>query len=86
MLARVLWDTGCSHDIVSEAFAEELLRKGGRWRECAPLHLNHGDAVHVKSGAPPVKQVCANILLTHKGKIFEERDVWLYVYEGAYPM
>ena len=80
-----LWDTGCSHDIVNPVFAEELLRRGARWRECAPLHLNHGDAEHVKAGTPPTRQICANILLVHKGKIFERRDAWLYVYEGGLP-
>ena len=80
-----LWDTGCSHDIVNPVFAEELLRRGARWRECAPLCLHHGDAEHVKAGTPPTRQVCTNILLVHKSKIFERRDVWLYVYEGGLP-
>lgn len=85
MLARTLWDTGCSHNIVSPEFAEELLRRGGRWRECVPLHLSHGNDRHVKAGTPPTRQVCANILLVHKGQIFEQRDVWLYVYDGGLP-
>jgi hypothetical protein len=85
VLARTLWDTGCSHELVSPEFANELMRKGGRWRECAPLHLNHGDSEHVTAGAPATRQVCANILLVHKGKFFEQNDVWLHVYEGSLP-
>jgi hypothetical protein len=85
VLARTLWDTGCSHEIISPDFADELLRRGGRWRECAPLHIEHGDVEYVKAGAPPTRQICANILLVHKGRIFEQTDVWLYVYEGCLP-
>ncbi len=85
MLARTLWDTGCSHELVSPEFAEELLRRGGRWRQCLPLCLNHGDAEHVQSATPATRQVCANVLLVHKGKIFEAKDVWMYVYEGSLP-
>ena len=76
MLALTLWDTGCSHEIITPVFAEELLRKGARWRECIPLHLSHGNAEHVTAAAPPSRQVCANILLVHKGEIFEQRDVY----------
>jgi hypothetical protein len=66
-------------------FAEELLRKGARWRECSPLHVAHGNSEHVAAAAPASRQVCANILLVHKGRIFEETDVWLHVYEGSLP-
>jgi len=85
VLALTLWDTGCSHEIITPVFAEELLRKGARWRECIPLHLAHGNAEHVTAAAPSSRQVCANIMLVHKGEIFEQRDVWLYVYDGAFP-
>jgi hypothetical protein len=47
--------------------------------------MNHGDAEHVQGAAPSTRQVCANVLLVHKGKIFEMKDVWLYVYDGALP-
>ena len=43
-MARTLWDTGCSHDIITPEFAEELLMKGACWRECVPLQLAHGNA------------------------------------------
>ena len=66
-------------------FAEELLRKGARWRECSPLHIAHGNAEHTQAAAPASRQVCANILLVHKGRIFEEADVWLHVYDGCLP-
>ena len=85
MLALTLWDTGCSHEIITPIFAEELLRKGARWRECIPLHLAHGNAEHVTAAAPSSRQVCANVMLVHKGEIFEQRDVWFYVYDGAFP-
>jgi hypothetical protein len=85
VLALTLWDTGCSHEIITPVFAEELLRKGARWRECIPLHLAHGNAEHVTAAAPSSRQVCANIMLVHKGEVFEQRDVWLYVYDGAFP-
>ena len=85
VLARTLWDTGCSHNIITPEFAEELLRKGARWRECAPLVLAHGNADHVTAAAPPTKQICASIMLVHQAKIFRAADVWLYVYDGCFP-
>ena len=85
VLARTLWDTGCSHDIITPEFAEELLRKGARWRECAPLVLAHGNADHVTAAAPPTRQVCASVMLVHQAKIFRAADVWLYVYDGCFP-
>ena len=85
MLAMTLWDTGCSHELITPAFAEELLRKGARWRECIPLHLQHGNSEHVVAAAPASRQICANIRLVHKGLIYEQHDVWLYVYDGALP-
>ena len=81
----MLWDTGCSHQLCTPVFAEELIRKGARWRECSPLHLSHGNAEYVRSAAPSSKQICANILLVHKGRIFEQHDVWLHVYDGSLP-
>jgi len=47
--------------------------------------MQHGNAEYTTAAAPSSRQVCANILLVHKGKIFEEMDVWLYVYEGSLP-
>ncbi len=73
------------NEIISPVFAEELLRKGARWRECIPLHIAHGDVEYVQAGAPPTKQVCADIMLVHKGRVFRAQDVWFYVYEGALP-
>ena len=84
-MARTLWDTGCSDEMCTPTFAEELLRKGARWRECSPLHLAHGNAEYTTAAAPARKQVCANILLVHKGRVFQQDDVWLYVYEGSLP-
>jgi hypothetical protein len=47
--------------------------------------LSHGNAEYVRSAAPSSKQICANILLVHKGRIFEQHDVWLHVYDGSLP-
>jgi len=70
-------------DLRTPVFAEELLRKGARWRECSPLHIAHGNSKHTAAAAPASRQVCANILLMHKGRRFEEADVWLHVYDGC---
>ena len=37
-----LWDTGCSHNLVTPDFADELVRAGAIRRRCAPLPMQHG--------------------------------------------
>jgi hypothetical protein len=81
----VLWDTVCSHELCTPLFAEELIRKGARWRHCSSLQLSRDNAEYVRSAAPPSKQICADILLVHQGRVFEQHDVWFYVYDGSLP-
>jgi hypothetical protein len=86
VLARALWDTGCSDELITPAFGWELIRRGAAWRYCEPLHLHHGNASKVQAAAPALMQVCAkDIVLVHNGQTFCKEDVWLYMYEGALP-
>ena len=86
VLARTLWDTGCSHELITPTFGWELIRRGAAWRYCEPLHLDHGNAEKVRSAAPAIIQVCApEIVLVHNGNTYCQTDVWLYLYEGALP-
>jgi len=47
--------------------------------------MKHGNSEHVTAAAPASRQVCANILLVHQGRIYQASDVWLHVYEGSLP-
>jgi hypothetical protein len=86
VLARVLWDTGCSDELIHPTFGWELIRRGAAWRYCEPLHMGHGDSSKVKSAPPAIMQVCAkDVVLVHNGDTFRQQDVWFYMYEGALP-
>jgi hypothetical protein len=42
-VCMTLWDTGCSHNLVTPEFADELVRAGNAVRRrCAPLPMQHG--------------------------------------------
>ena len=48
-LCATLWDPGSSINMVTPAFADELVkRKGLRWKYCAPMEVQHGsgDVLH----------------------------------------
>ena len=82
MLARTLWDTGCSTDLVHPDFGWELIRRGAAWRYTEPVHLHHGDSSKVQSAAPSIMEVCASdIVLVHKGETFRFENCWLHMYE-----
>ena len=86
MLARTLWDTGCSTDLVHPDFGWELIRRGAAWRYTEPIHLHHGDSSKVQSAAPSIMEVCASdIVLVHKGETFRFENCWLHMYEGCLP-
>ena len=75
VLARVLWDTGCSDQLIHPDFGWELIRRGAAWRYCDPLYMNHGDASKTKGGAPAIIQVCAkDIVLVHNGDTYRMED------------
>ena len=72
-----LWDTGCSHNLVTPDFAEELVRAGAVRRKCAPLPMQHGGgedendtSCGVTSAAPATSYVIADVLLCHKGRTY----------------
>ena len=81
----VLWDTGCSDELMHPDFAQQLIGKGASWRYCDPLHMKHGNAAATRAAAPSTKQVCAEVFLSHKGHKFLQKEVWFYVYDGALP-
>ncbi len=81
----MLWDTGCSDELMHPDMAQQLIGKGAPWRYCDPLHMQHGNSAATRAAAPSTKQVCADIFLSHKGHKFFRKAVWFYVYDGALP-
>ena len=91
-ICLTLWDTGCSHNLVTPEFAEELVRAGAVRRRCAPLPMQHGAgedeeeaARGVTSAAPATSYVIADVLLCHKGRTFRHHGARFYVYGGTLP-
>ncbi len=81
----VLFDTGCSDQLVSPTFAQWLIAKGARWRYCDPLPMEHGNKAATRAAAPADKQVCMDVFLVHQGHQYLQKDVWFYIYEGTLP-
>ena len=50
-----------------------------------PLAVTHGNAECVKSGSPAIIRVCLDVLIVHKGHVFQQKDVWFMVYDGSLP-
>ena len=63
--------------------AKQLLRRGAPWMRCKPTRVTHGEEDTVRSAEPAHYKVRADVLLVHKGHVYEEKGVWFYVYEGA---
>ncbi len=87
-----MWDTGCSHNLVTPDFAEELVRTGAVRRKCAPLPMQHGSGEDdgdvsrgVTSAAPATSYVIADVLLCHKGRTYRHHGARFYVYNGTLP-
>ena len=87
-----LWDTGCSHNLVTAEFADELVRAGAVRRRCAPLPMQHGSGEDgedvskgVTSAAPATSYVVAEVLLCHKGRTYKHHGARFYVYGGTLP-
>ena len=55
-ICLTLWDTGCSHNLVTPEFAAELVRAGAVRRKCAPLPMQHGAGEN--EDAPDEPKVC----------------------------
>ena len=86
VMCTTLWDPGCSHNLVTPEFADELIRRGARWSYCQPLTLEHGvGGKVVTSAAPAVKWVEGEIVLCEDGLTYRAEKVKLYVYRGALP-
>jgi hypothetical protein len=85
-LCRLLWDTGCSHELITPLFAQKLISNGAKWEFlAAPSTIEHGNAAVVSSGAPVTTRVCLDVLIVHKSRIFQQKDVWFMVYDGCLP-
>ena len=90
-LCLTLWDTGCSHNLITPEFAAELVRAGAIQRRCNPLQLQHGggdddDPLRcVQSAAPATSYVTAEVVLCHKGRTFRHHGARFYIYGGALP-
>jgi transposase InsO family protein len=81
----VLFDTGCSDQLVSPQFAQWLIAKGARWRYCDPLPMEHGNKAATRAAAPADKQICIDVFLVHQGHQYLSKDVWFYIYDGTLP-
>ena len=85
-LCRLLWDTGCSHELITPLFAQKLISSGAKWEFLeAPSTIEHGNAAVVGSGAPVLMRVCLDVLIVHKSRIFQQSNVWFMVYDGCLP-
>ena len=86
VVCTTLWDPGCSHNLVTPDFSDELIKRGARWAYCEPLYIEHGvGGKVVKSAAPVVKWVEGEIVLCCNGLTYRAERVKLYVYRGALP-
>jgi hypothetical protein len=85
-LCRLLWDTGCSHELIAPLFARSLISSGAKWEFLEhPTTIEHGNADCVGSGTPATIRVCLDVLLVHKTHIFQQKDVWFLVYDDSLP-
>ena len=85
-MCRLLWDTGCSHELIAPFFARSLISSGAKWEFLEnPTTIEHGNAECVGSGTPATIRVCLDVLLVHKTHIFQQKDVWFLVYDGSLP-
>ena len=87
VLCTTLWDPGCSDNFVTPAFADMLVKRGARWKYCEPLNVDHGAGENggVKSAAPAVRSLRADIVLRNKGLTYIYKQAKFYVYDGALP-
>ena len=92
-VCMTLWDTGCSHNLVTPEFADELVQAGTAVRRrCAPLPMQHGAGEDgedgsrgVTSAAPATSYIIADVLLCHKGRTYQHHGARFYVYGGTLP-
>ena len=91
-MCLTLWDTGCSHNLITPEFADELVRAGAVRRRCAPLPMQHGSGEDadeksrgVTSAAPATSYIIAEVLLCHKGRTYRHHGARFYVYDGTLP-
>ena len=85
-LCRLLWDTGCSDELIAPLFAQSLISGGAKWEFLQePTKVEHGNSEIVGSGSPATMRVCLDVLIVHKGHVFQQKDVWFLVYDGTLP-
>ena len=84
VLCRLLWDSGCSDELVTPTFARQLIAKGATWEFTEePIKVNHSDASVVGSGTPATMRICMDVLIVHKERVFQQDKVWFLVYDGC---
>ena len=49
------------------------------------MGIGHGNSTVVVSGKPAVVKVQLDLLIVHRGLVFQQDKVWFYVYEGSLP-
>jgi hypothetical protein len=80
-----LWDPGCSDELITPAFARKFIEKGAPWEYVEPLTIDHGNSEVVTPGNPSTVKVQLDVLIVHRGLVFQQNKVWFYVYEGSLP-
>ena len=85
-LCATLWDPGSSINLITPAFADELVkRKGLRWKYCEPFEIQHGSGDGCTSAAPAVKCIYADVVLCERGLTFKQKNVKFYIYQACLP-
>ena len=80
-----MWDPGCSDELITPALARKFIEKGAPWEYVEPLTIDHGNSEVVTSGKPSTVKVQLDVLIVHRGLVFQQDKVWFYVYEGSLP-
>jgi transposase InsO family protein len=62
-----------------------MIAKGAVWEYIEPMAVNHGNSEFVGSAKPSVLRVQLDLLIVHRGLVFQQDKVWFYVYEGSLP-
>lgn len=69
--------------MITPSYARQLIDKGAKWEHVEPFGVSHGDSGCVTSAPPAVVRVQLDLLIVHRGLVFQKNDVWFYVYEGS---
>ena len=73
-------DSSCSHSLISPGFAAKLVQRGYEAGTCQPFSMTHGKTLR---GGGIREWVDVPIVVVHRGMVFRDDRVRLYVYDNA---